>query len=142
MSRNSSTRVRRRPTGIRWQVPLAALILVAGAAGCVGPPPEARLDVPGTYTANLWEPGGYNSARVLMCLDEASAVHLDSPPGTPGIGFIRLVWSDGIHEEKGLGGEAVELTTPEIPAGCGVLTFGVDCCHVDNFLTIEATKVG
>lgn len=116
-----------------------ALVALVAMVGCVpAPAPEAVLYVPGTYTANLWEPGGSNAATVLMCLDEASAVHLDNPPGSPGLGIIRLRWSSG--EYSASGPDALDLTTPLIPAGCGLLTFGVDCCHVDEFLTIRAEK--
>ena len=39
------------------------------------------------------------------------------------------------------GGDPVTMTTPVLQPGCGQLTFGVDCCHVDHYLAIKATKV-
>jgi len=35
----------------------------------------------------------------------------------------------------------ITFTAPVLQPGCGMLTFGVDCCHVDHYLAIQATKV-
>jgi hypothetical protein len=37
-------------------------------------------------------------------------------------------------------GEPVTPTTPVLDPGCGLLTYGVDCCHVDHYLAIKASK--
>lgn len=123
----------------------ATVLLAAGLAGCAGAP-RAVLQVPGTYVADLWTPTieyptGGPTATVLMCLDEASAVHLATGAGGEGsVGTIRLEWAGALYTEPG-NGSAITLTTPVLQPGCGLLTFGVDCCHVDHYLAIEATKV-
>ncbi len=38
-------------------------------------------------------------------------------------------------------GDPTSLVTPVLQPGCGLLTFGVDCCHVEHYLAISATKV-
>ena len=107
--------------------------------------PRAVLNVPGTYVADLWgpDPGTTSSpdATVVMCLDAPSAVFLETGPGSEGaVGTIKLDWA-GAHYEAPSFGSAVTLTTPVLQPGCGLLTFGVDCCHVDHYLAIKATKV-
>ena len=136
-----SRRGRRRLTGTAVNVALAALLL-----GCAPGTPQAVLNVPGTYVANLLSPplgypNGLPYATVLMCLDEPSAVFLETGPGSGGwVGSIELEWSGTVYATSGTGG-AVTLTTPVLEPGCGRLEFGVDCCHVDNYLAIQATKV-
>ena len=121
-----------------------ALALTGLLAGCSTDPPQAVLNVPGNHVANLWatpEPLNQSQASVLMCLDEPSAVHLETGDGGQGsVGYIELRWSDATHIAED-GGNPVTLTTPVIQPGCGLLVFGVDCCHVDNYLAIKATKV-
>lgn len=130
---------------------VVAVVLLLGACattpGGVPHVPTDVLHVPGTYVADLWAPsleypnGGPN-ASVLMCLDSASAVHLETGTGSWGaIGYIHLVWSSGESYTASDGGNPVELTTPVLQPGCGTLVFGVDCCHVDHYLAITATKV-
>jgi hypothetical protein len=123
-------------------VPLAVAALLSGCAAA----PRAVLQVPGTYVANLWEPtidGPYGNAAatVVMCLDTESAVLLETGEGSEGaVGSIRLTWAGVVHESSAFR-EATTLTTPVLQPGCGLLTFGVDCCHVDHYLAIRATKV-
>ncbi len=120
-------------------------LLAAGVAGCSSSP-RAVLNVPGTYVADLWaptidRPSGGPTATVLMCLDEASAVHLKTGQGSEGgVGTIRLEWSGTLYAAPS-NGDTITYTTPVLQPGCGWLTFGVDCCHVDHYLAIEATKV-
>ncbi len=130
-----------RPSARGFAAFAAAAVIVFGLlAGCVSTP-RAVLNVPGSYTADLWDPvAGGSSASVAMCLDEVSAVHLSEPSTGPGIGSIKLEWS-GVEYSAIDGGNPVTLTTPVLQPGCGLLTFGVDCCHVDHYLTIIATKV-
>ena len=146
----TSTQERRATAGRRstrrvLAVGLAAVLLAAGLAGCASTP-RAVLHVPGTYVADLWaptidRPSGGPTATVLMCLDEASAVHLATGAGSEGgVGTIRLDWSGTLYEAPS-NGSTITYTTPVLQPGCGLLTFGVDCCHVDHYLAIEATKV-
>ena len=120
--------------------------LIAVLSGCAPGSPQAVLDVPGTYVADLLHPplgipNGDVRATVLMCLDERSAVFLETGPGSDGwVGSIQLDWFGTVHSTSGTGG-AVTLTTPVLEPGCGTLTFAVDCCHLDHFLAIRATKV-
>ena len=120
-------------------------LLAAGVAGCSSSP-RAVLNVPGTYRADLWaptldQPSGSGYATVLMCLDEESAVHLATGPGSEGgVGTIRLEWAGTVYTAPSVG-DTITYTTPVLQPGCGLLTFGVDCCHVDHYLAIEATKV-
>ncbi len=124
---------------------VAVMALAAVASGCSGAP-RAVLNVPGNYVADLWTPtidypSGGPFATVLMCLDSASAVHLRTGDGGEGaVGIIRLDWN-GAHYEAPATGDPTSLTTPVLQPGCGTLTFGVDCCHVDHYLAIKATKV-
>ncbi len=105
------------------------------------------LNVPGNYVADLWapvlfNPAGTGYAAVLMCLDETSAVFLETGDGSEGaVGLIKLDWAGTLYEAFNSVGGAVTLTTPVLQPGCGTLTFGVDCCHVDHYLAIKATKV-
>ena len=123
----------------------AIALLVSGLlAGCTTNPPQAVLNVPGNYVADLWAtPQGLDAtkATVVMCLDEASAVFLETGDGSEGfVGSIKLDWA-GVTYEAAAGGDPVTMTTPVLQPGCGQLTFGVDCCHVDHYLAIKATKV-
>jgi len=98
--------------------------------------------VPGNYVADLWVPtvDGSAFASVLMCIDEPSAVFLETGVGGEGrVGVIDLDW-DGT-EYRATDPSGVTLTTPVLQPGCGLLTFGPDCCHVDHYLAIQATKV-
>ena len=135
---------RRRRTAVLAVV--GAVGLLAGVlSACTANTPQAVLHVPGNYVANLWSPPpGYTAgpgATVLMCLDEASAVHLETGDGSQGsVGVIRLDWAGTLYSAPS-DGNAVTYTTPVLSPGCGTLYFGVDCCHVDNYLAIRATKV-
>lgn len=135
----------RRSTRSVLAVGAAVTLLAAGLAGCAAAP-RAVLNVPGTYVADLWaptidRPSGGPSATVVMCLDEASAVHLATGPGSEGgVGSIHLDWQGTLYSAPG-NGETITYTTPVLQPGCGLLTFGVDCCHVDHHLAIRATKV-
>ena len=124
---------------------VAIALLVSGfLVGCTTNPPQAVLHVPGNYVADLWAtPEGLNAtkASVLMCLDEESAVFLETGDGSEGyVGSIVLEWA-GVTYEALAGGDPVTMTTPVLQPGCGLLTFGVDCCSVDHYLAIKATKV-
>ena len=124
---------------------LAVLAVSAALLGCSSAP-RAVLNVPGNYVADLWVPtldypNGGPDATVLLCLDEASAILLETGDGGWGaVGSISLDWFGTIHRTNG-SGEPVTLTTPVLQPGCGLLTFGVDCCHVDHYLAIKASKV-
>ena len=125
-------------------VAVVALLVGAGVA-CAPGTPQAVLNVPGNYVANLWNPPpGYQQgavASVIMCLDSTSAVRLETGDGGQGsVGVIRLEWAGSTYAPVGTG-SAITLTTPVLSPGCGTLTFGPDCCHVDNYLAIKATKV-
>jgi hypothetical protein len=125
-------------------VAVAALGLFA-ASSCSAGTPQAILNVPGNYVANLWNPPpGYAQsagASVLMCLDESSAVRVETGEGGQGwIGSIDLDWF-GTRFHADSGGSATTLTTPVLQPGCGTLTFVVDCCHVDNYLAVKVSKV-
>lgn len=77
----------------------------------------------------------------VLCLDSASAVKLQTGDGGEGgIGYYRLDWNGTLYTEPG-NGSTVTFTTPVLQPGCGLLTFGPDCCHVDQYLAIRATKV-
>lgn len=120
-----------------------ALLLSGFLAGCSTNPPQAVLNVPGNYIADLWATPATNpsNATVLMCLDEASAVFLETGDGSEGyVGSIVLEWAGTTYTEVA-GGDPVTMTTPVLQPGCGLLTFGVDCCYVDHYLAIKATKV-
>ena len=140
-----TSRTRRRSTRTALAASAAVVLLAAGLAGCSGAP-RAVFNVPGTYVADLWaptveNPSGGPSATVLMCLDEASAVHLKTGQGSEGgIGTIRLDWQGTLYSAPS-NGSTITYTTPVLQPGCGLLTFGVDCCHVDHYLAVEATKV-
>lgn len=136
----------RRGSSSRVLVLLGAVgLLVGGLSACTSTAPQAVLNVPGNYVANLWNPPpGFSQgagAGVLMCLDEASAVRLETGEGGQGsVGSIHLTWGDADYQAQN-SGSAVVFTTPVLQPGCGLLTFVVDCCHVDNYLAIKATKV-
>jgi hypothetical protein len=134
-----ATRPRRRA---RILAAALAVALTGGLLGaCTAPNPyipQAVLNVPGSYTANLWDPViGGASATVLLCLDTPSAVELEVPGG----GSIKLEWAGATYGGNNGGGPFTGYTTPVIQPGCGILNFGVDCCHVDHYLTVTATKV-
>ncbi len=141
-----STPARLRSQRRRATMLLAGVVAVLSVAfaGCTTNPPQAVLNVPGTYVADLWATPEYldpTTASVLLCLDETSAVFLETGPGSEGsVGSIELQWAGSTYEASN-GGDPVTLTTPVLQAGCGLLTFGVDCCHVDHYLAIKATKV-
>ena len=136
----------RRGSLSRLLVVLGAVGLLVGAVtACTPSTPQAVLNVPGNYVANLWNPppgiqqGG--GAGVLLCLDEASAVRLETGEGGQGsVGSIHLTWGDADYLAQNSGSPVV-FTTPVLQPGCGLLSFAVDCCHVDNYLAIKATKV-
>lgn len=132
---------RRRPTMLLAGI-LAVLSIVF--MSCTTNPPQAVLNVPGTYVADLWATPEWQNpseATVLMCLDEASAVFLETGPGSEGsVGSIELEWAGSTYAASDFG-NPVTLTTPVLQPGCGLLTFGVDCCHIDHYLAIKATKV-
>jgi len=136
----------RRGSWSRFVVVVSAVGLLLGAlSACTSSSPQAVLNVPGNYVANLWNPPPGipqgPGAGVLMCLDEPSAVRLETGDGSQGwVGTIGLTWGDATFQAQN-NGSAVTFTTPVLQPGCGVLTFGVDCCHVDNYLAIKATKV-
>ena len=135
----------------RWVLPRAVAVIVtaiiAGAllASCSNTP-RAVLNVPFNFVAEfriptLDQPSGSSSATVVMCLDTASAVKFETgDAGGGGIGHHRLDRNGTLHEAIGTGG-TITYTTPVLQAGCGLLTFGTDCCHVDQYLAIRATKV-
>ncbi len=134
----------RRKAGRTIAVAVVALLgLVAISCSTT---PRAVLNVPGTYVADLWQPvlwspSGVGFAVVVMCLDEPSAVHIGTGQGGEGsIGSIDLEWN-GVHHTASDLGNPVTLTTPVLDPGCGLLNFGVDCCHVDHYLAVEVTKV-
>ena len=124
---------------------LAVLAVSAALLGCSSAP-RAVLNVPGNYVADLWaptldSPNGGPDATVLLCLDEASAVLIETGDGGEGsIGGISLEWGGIVHEQYGAG-DPVTLTTSVLQPGCGLLTFTVDCCHVDHYLAVKASKV-
>ena len=138
----------RRPRSQRLRVTgaLMAVGLLAVLAGCTPGSPQAVLNVPGTYVADLQHPPigippGDVYATVLMCLDTRSAVFQDTGPGGDGsVGSIRLEWVGAVFPSPSASGPAT-LPTPVLEPGCGQLTFGVDCCRVEHFLAIRATKV-
>lgn len=137
-----SKKSRRRRTTI---LVAGVLMLLSGVVtGCTDNPPQAVLHVPGNYVANLWTTPDWldpTQATVLMCLDQASAVHLETGDGGEGaVGRISLLWA-GTTYRAADPYNPVTLTTPVLQPGCGVLIFGVDCCHVDNYLAIKASKV-
>ena len=121
-------------------VALVGLLFAGVLAGCATAP-RAVLNVPGSYTANLWTPTleyptGGPTATVLMCLDQQSAVYLDGP----GVGIIGLDWA-GVQYDAPLTGDPTSLTTPVLDPGCGLLTFGVTCCHIVEYLTVTAALI-
>jgi hypothetical protein len=127
----------------RMRIALAAgsALVAAALAGCAPGSPQALLFVPGNYVAKL---NGQASATVIMCLDEPSAVLLETGLGGDGlIGKIALDWSGTVHSvtAPGNGVGPVTLTTPVLQPGCGTLEFWVDCCHIDDHLAIKASKV-
>lgn len=134
---------RRRPTRL-LVVGVVALLLSGVLVSCTTNPPQAVLNVPGNYVADLWatpELLNPTEATVLMCMGETSAVRLETGDGGEGaVGSIVLEWAGTTYATQGTG-EPVTLTTPVLQPGCGLLTFGVDCCHVDHYLAIKATKV-
>ncbi|MEI2640717.1 MAG: hypothetical protein V9F03_17225 [Microthrixaceae bacterium] len=144
----SSFMTSREPASRRHRVAAAALVVAAMmfAGSCTSSAPQAVLNVPGEYVANLWQPtldypSGGPRATVLVCLDSASAVLIETGPSSWGsIGTIDLDWA-GTKYHADNNGSAVTMTTPVLAPGCGLLTFGVDCCHVDNFLAVKVTKV-
>ena len=131
---------------MRLVVGAALVVALPGLVGGCSAAPRAVLNVPGNYVADLWQPtidypDGGPIATVLMCLDSSSAVHLTTGDGGEGaVGIIRLDWYGTKHEAPS-SGDPTSLTTPVLQPGCGLLTFGVDCCHVDHYLAIRATKV-
>jgi hypothetical protein len=141
-----------RSTGRRLRIAGATVIALITTilVGCAPGSPQAVLWVPGTYVANLLapplgHPNGQAGATVLMCLDEPSAVRLETGPGGDGwVGKIDLDWSGTLHSATAPGGGVgpVTLTTPVLEPGCGTLQFWVDCCKMDTtYLAIKATKV-
>lgn len=126
-------------------VALAAVLLGGLFAGCTSTP-RAVVDVPFNYVADLWQPtlddpSGAGSATVLMCLDEPSSVFLETGEGGEGaVGHISVEWAGSRYTAPSTG-DPITYTTPVLSAGCGLLSFGPDCCHVDHYLAIRATKV-
>ena len=131
-----------------WVVGVAAgvALLIGLATACTSAVPQAVLNVPGNYVADLWSPppgymNGAPGASVLLCLDEPSAVLIQTGDGGQGwIGSIDLEWS-GTKYHADNSGSSVTMTTPVLGVGCGSLYFAVDCCHVDNYLAVKVTKV-
>ena len=124
------------------------VVLLGGVlAGCASTP-RAVLNVPGTYTADLWTPTlqypqGGPVASVLMCLDEPSAVELFTAPGSMGsLWAISLDWGGTLYDDRDLNDpySSAYLLTPVLQPGCGLLTFTDGCCHVDHYVTIAARK--
>ncbi len=144
--RSGHRRPGRPRAGRRRAAALAALLLAGGVLASCTSTPRAVLNVPGNYVADLSVPtleypGGAPVATVVMCLDTASAVKLETGAGGEGgIGYYRLDWNGALYSEPG-NGSTVTFTTPVLQPGCGLLTFGPDCCHVDHYLAIRATKV-
>lgn len=132
-------------SGRRVLVAILALGALVALAGCSGAP-RAVLNVPGNYVAELGlptieYPSGAPTATVLLCLDTASAVRLETGDGGEGsVGIIRLDWYGTLYQAPSTG-DPTSLTTPVLQPGCGLLTFGPDCCHIDHYLAIKATKV-
>ncbi len=132
----------------RMVIVAAAAMTVLGLAApaCAPGTPQAVLNVPGNYVADLWHPpagftNGGTGATVIMCLDEAVAVRVETGDGGDGlIGSIDLDWY-GTRYHADSGGSVTTLTTPVLLPGCGTLRFDVDCCHVDHYLAVEVTKV-
>ena len=104
----------RRGSLSRLLVVLGAVGLLVGAVtACTPSTPQAVLNVPGNYVANLWNPppgiqqGG--GAGVLMCLDEASAVRLETGEGGQGsVGSIHLTWGDADYLAQNSGSPVVD----------------------------------
>ncbi len=142
------SRISGRWAGPRWLALATAAVAFLGlvAPACAPGTPQAVLNVPGTYVADLWHPpagftNGGTGATVLVCLDEAVAVQIRTGEGGEGwIGSIDLDWY-GTRYHADSGGSVTSLTTPVLPPGCGTLRFDVDCCHVDHYLAVEVAKV-
>ncbi|MCZ7629010.1 MAG: hypothetical protein M5U19_08050 [Microthrixaceae bacterium] len=105
-STSESVTNRRRPD--RTLILGALVLLLSGViAGCSTNPPQAILNVPGNYVANLWATPSWQSpthATVLMCLGEASAVHLETGDGGEGsVGSIKLQWAGTTYSTSNQG---------------------------------------
>ena len=133
-----------RPTWRSAFVGVVAAIAAVALAGCSNTP-QAVINVPGNYVADLWEnmklfPGGATGAAVV-CLDTPSALFFETGEGSEGgVGRITLDWNGTQYQTENVP-ITVTLTTPVLDPGCGVVTFSPDCCHVDHYLAIKVTKV-
>jgi hypothetical protein len=142
---DAEIRSRAARSGSRVLLAILAVGALIALAGCSGAP-RAVLHVPGNYVAELGiptieYPSGAPTATVLLCLDTASAVRLETGEGGQGgVGIIRLDWYGTLHQAPSTG-DPTSLTTPVLQPGCGLLTFGPDCCRIDQYLAIKATKV-
>lgn len=124
----------------------AAIALATGLlAGCAGAP-SAIINVPGSYTADLWAPtletpqGRAPTKRVLVCLDTESALEFSlTSEGLPYInGYIHILdWPGQPELPENFG---PSYTSPVLQPGCGLVVFGTDCCFIPNFITLTVTK--
>ena len=133
------------PRGRSAVAALFVVLLVAvTSTACAPGSPEGILTVPGNYVADLTNiPGQGPEVKIIMCLDTASAVRLQTGDGGGAwVGRITLEWYGDTYTDMApsIGTSAI-LTTPVLLPGCGLLTYFENCCHTPQYLAISAVKV-
>lgn len=125
MDHLSQVRVRRAALGV---VAVLSTSVVGGCTPGGTPPPRYHVDVPGSYTLPVVDGStDFSERRATVCVDEATALHVsfsDADTGDPKLGGIAIEWPgvSGVYL-PGVYETATEVTTDEVPQGCGTVTF-------------------
>jgi hypothetical protein len=122
---------------------LLTLLLTAILAGCSAVP-QAVLNVPFSYTADMCQyplQGGTSmdggagclpSASVVVCLDQASALHVSTSADA-----IRLDWNGTTYPDPSA--TVRDFTTPVLQPGCGQVHFAY-LFHLRHYATVTVQK--
>jgi len=136
MESSTDIRSRRRRTGRITGAAVASLLIAGLVTGCTTTP-QAVLWIPFTYTAEnritIEYPSGSTFTVVVACLDEASAVRIET------LGSARLDWDGGSWATPAPDGHVV--VTPVLQPGCGTLHIGPIFLHASWPVTVTVSKV-
>jgi len=136
MEHLTDNRSRRRRTRGTTGAAVALLLIAGVVAGC-STTPRAVLWIPFTYTAEFRPTVDYPSGTVFTvvtaCLDEPSAVQIETP------GYARLDWDGGSWAIPAP--DVHVVVTPVLQPGCGKLTIGPIFLHASWPVPVTVSKV-